>query len=150
MLAESGGRVVGLLQYQFGDARHHSRLDVLKLLVKVLGPIRFLRRLPAIWSRTTVDIDVPKNAFHITHLHMEEAARGQNVGTTLLNWGQVEAVKLGAEKMSLTTLPTNVNAIRFYERFGFTITKTASSPSYVKRTGIPGRLLLEKDLPGND
>ena len=150
MVAEVNGRVLGLLQYRFGDAGHRSRVDVLKLLVRVLGPVGFVRRLPALWSRTTVDIDVPKDSFHITHLHVDEAARGQNLGTKLLRWGEAEALRLGAKTMSLTTLPTNVDAVRFYERHGFKITKTVSSRSYAKHTGIPGRLLLQKDLPSGN
>ena len=38
VLAEDGEQVVGVLQYQFGDAPHHSRVEVFKLLLKVLGP----------------------------------------------------------------------------------------------------------------
>ena len=48
--------------------------------------------------------------------------------------------------MSLTAIPTNVGAIRLYERFGFRTTKTVTSSSYEKHTKIPGRVFLEKDL----
>src|SRR3954465_8359574 len=44
VLAQSGDHAVGVLQYQFGDAPHPSGVDVLKLLLKVLGPVGFVRR----------------------------------------------------------------------------------------------------------
>jgi ribosomal protein S18 acetylase RimI-like enzyme len=146
VLAQNGDHVVGVLQYQFGDAPHHSRVDVLKLLIKVLGPVGFVRRFPAIWSRTTVDIETPTDSLHVTNLHVEAAAQGQNVGTQLLAWAEDDARRIGAKKMTLTTIPTNVGGIRLYERFGFKTTKTVTSPSYEKHTQIPGRIFMEKEL----
>lgn len=146
VLAQNGDHVVGVLQYQFGDAPHHSRVDVVKLLIKVLGPIGFVRRLPAIHSRTTVDIETPTDSLHLTNLHVEEAARGQDVGTKLLQWAEDEARRIGASRMTITTIPTNVGGVRLYERFGFKTTKTVTSPSYEKHTGIPGRIFMEKEL----
>jgi ribosomal protein S18 acetylase RimI-like enzyme len=134
------------LQYQFGDAPHHSRVDVLKLLLKVLGPVGFVRRFPAIYSRTTVDVEIPTDSLHITNLHVEAAAQGQNVGTQLLTWAEAEARRIGARSMTLTTITSNTGGIRLYERFGFKTTKTVSSPSYEKHTGIHGRVFMEKEL----
>jgi len=146
VLAQNGDHVVGVLQYQFGDAPNHSRVDVVKLLIKVLGPVGFIRRFPAIYSRTTVDIETPTDSLHLTNLHVEAAARGQDVGTKLLQWAEDEARRIGATRMTITTIPTNVGGVRLYERFGFKITKTVTSPSYEKHTGIPGRIFMEKDL----
>ena len=145
-LAMIDDRVVGVIQYQFGDAPHHSRVDVLKLLIKVLGPIGFLRRLPAIRSRLTVDIDVPTDSLFITNFHVEEAARGQDVARQMLVWAEAEAHRIGARNMSLTTIPTYVAGLRVYEKYGFKTTKTVTSPSYEKYTGIKGRVFLEKEL----
>ncbi len=150
VFALNGDDEVGVLQYQFGDAPHHSRLDVLKLLVKVLGPIGFVRRFPAIYSRTTVDIDIPTDALHITNLHVEAAAQGQSIGTQLLTWAEAEARRIGARNMTLTTITSNTGGIRLYERFGFKTTRTVSSPSYEKRTGIHGRVFMEKELEPAD
>jgi ribosomal protein S18 acetylase RimI-like enzyme len=150
MLAEADGEVLGVFQYQFGDAPHHSRVDVLKVMLKVMGPFRLARKLPAIYSRTKIDIDIPTDSLFITNVHVDEAARGRDVGTTLLDWGLNEAVRLGARDMSVTTLPTNTDAIRFYEKFGFEITQTVTDPSYEKHTKIPGRVYLVKELPKPD
>jgi len=146
VLAEIDDHVVGVVQYQFGDAPHHSRVDVLRLLLQVLGPVKMVRRFPAIWSRTTVDIETPTDSLHLTNVSVEEAARGQDVGTKMLVWAEDEARRLGARMMSITAIPTNAGAIRLYERFGFRITKTVTSASYEKHTKIPGRIFLEKDL----
>jgi ribosomal protein S18 acetylase RimI-like enzyme len=146
VIAQNDERAIGVLQYQFGDAPHHSRVDVLKLLLKVLGPIGFVRRFPAIWSRTTVDIETPTDSLHVTNLHVEAAVRGQDVGTRLLAWAEAEARRVGAKNMTLTTIPTNVGGIRLYERFGFKTTKIVTSPSYEKYTRIPGRVFMEKEI----
>jgi len=145
-LAMIDDHVVGVIQYQFGDAPHHSRVEVLKLLIKVLGPIGFLRRLPAIRSRLTVDIDVPTDSLFITNFHVEVAARGQDVARQMLAWAEAEARRIGARNMSLTTIPTYVVGLKVYEKYGFKTTKTVTSPSYEKYTGIKGRVFLEKEL----
>ena len=147
VLAEADGQVLGVLQYQYGDAPHHSRLEVLKVMLKVLGPFRLARKLPAIYSRTKIDIDIPTDSLFLTNVHVDEAARGRDIGTKLLTWGQNEALRLGARDMSVTTLPTNADAIRFYEKFGFKIAKTVTDPTYEKHTKIPGRVYLVKELP---
>jgi ribosomal protein S18 acetylase RimI-like enzyme len=146
VLAMSNDKVVGVLQYQFGDAPHHSRADVFKLLLKVLGPIGLLRRATAIRSRLTVDIDVPADSLFITNFHVEASAHGQGVGTQMLVYAEAEARRIGARNMSLTTIPTYLAGLRLYERYGFKVTKTANSPSYEKHTGIKGRVFLEKEL----
>jgi GNAT superfamily N-acetyltransferase len=146
VLAQDDDHVVGVLQYQFGHAPHHSRLDVVKLLIKVLGPIGFIRRFPAIYSRTTVDVEVPTDSLFITNFHVEAAARGQDVGMQMLIWAEAEARRIGARNMSLTTIPTYVAGIRLYEKFGFKTTKSVTSATYKKHTGIPGRVFLEREL----
>jgi ribosomal protein S18 acetylase RimI-like enzyme len=145
-LAMTGDHVVGVIQYQFGDAPHHSRFDVLKVLLRVLGPIGLIRRMPAIRSRLTVDMDVPTDSLFITNFHVEEAARGQDVARQMLVWAEAEARRIGARNMSLTTIPTYVAGLKVYERYGFKTTKTVNSPSYEKHTGIKGRVFLEKEL----
>jgi ribosomal protein S18 acetylase RimI-like enzyme len=59
--------------------------------------------------------------------------------------GDREAARLGATNMSLTTTTANP-AQRLYKRAGFTITRTATDPSYKKYTGIDGRGLMEKPI----
>jgi GNAT superfamily N-acetyltransferase len=146
MLAESDGRVVGVLRYRIGEGTPHSRAEILRLLLKVLGPVRLARRLPAIWSRTTVDIPVPPDCLHLANVHVDAEARGLRVGTRLLEWAEEEAARHGAKRLSITTIAVNVDGIRFYEHCGFQVFKTANSPSYEKRTKIPGRVMLTKDV----
>jgi ribosomal protein S18 acetylase RimI-like enzyme len=147
VLAQDGDRIVGVLRYQFGEeSPHHSRVDVLRLLLELLGPIRLARRLPGIWSRTKVDVPIPADSLHIATLQVEPAARGQHVGRQLVEWAEAEAVRLGAGRMSIVTAPTNEGALKFYERLGFHVTKTVTDPSYEKHTGIPGRVYIEKVL----
>jgi hypothetical protein len=47
--------------------------------------------------------------------------------------------------MSLGTTITNP-ARHLYERHGFRVVETKTDPSYERYTGIPGRILMMKDL----
>ncbi|MGO9876521.1 MAG: GNAT family N-acetyltransferase [Acidimicrobiia bacterium] len=146
VLALRAGRVVGFLQYEYGRGRPHSRVEVVRFLLSLLGPIGLLSRLPGLWARTRVDIPIPTGSFHIANLDVEVAARGQGIGTQLLDHAEHEARRLGARRMSLITRTTNSTAIRLYERNGFVTTRTATHPSYEHHTGLSGRMLMEKDL----
>ena len=105
VIAMNNDHVVGVLQYQFGDAPHHSRVDVLKLLLKVLGPIGLLRlrRRFARGSRLT-STSPPTHSRH-------ELPRGSRVLTGRASarscscTRRSEARRIGARNMSLTTIP---------------------------------------------
>ena len=60
--------------------------------------------------------------FAPAHLHIDltAAARGQGVGTALIQTLKAELKTRGIAKVGLTVSRKNVNAIRFYERNGFT------------------------------
>jgi ribosomal protein S18 acetylase RimI-like enzyme len=57
---------------------------------------------------------------HLGRLAVAPAFRGQGYGTTLVRelcgWGRAE---LGVESCSLFVMPTNVQALRLYQRLGF-------------------------------
>lgn len=146
VVAETSHGIIGVLQFEFGDrGRPHSRVDVVRLLVSLLGPIGFLRRLSAVRSRSRIDIPIPPGSFHIANLQVDAARQGQGIGNQLLEWAEKEAHRLDAPRM---TLITNTDHARtsWYERFGFRTTQTATDPTFERYTGIRGRILMEKDL----
>lgn len=57
---------------------------------------------------------IARNAENIYALYVEAAARGQGIGTALLN-----DAKLSTSKLALTTLETNYRARKLYRREGF-------------------------------
>ena len=149
IVAQEGDAIVGVLQYEFGDlGKPHSRVDVLIMLLKLLGPIGLLRRIRAVQSRAKVDIPVPPGSFHLANLHVAPGYQDRGIGGKLLEWGENKAIELGAPRMTLITT-TDTGRIAWYERSGFKITKTATDPTYERYTKIAGRVLMEKDLSGS-
>jgi GNAT superfamily N-acetyltransferase len=143
VVAESDGRVVGVLQYTRGQSGTPITLGHVRLAVSVMGPIGVLRLLPRLRARTKVDMPIPVDSFYVAELHVDPKLRGQGVGGQLLDWAEQEATRLGDTRMTLTTTATNP-ARHLYERKGFTVTRSATDPSYERFTGIPGRVLMEK------
>ena len=147
VVAQESDAIVGVLQYQFGDlGRPHSRLEVVRMLVKLLGPVGFVRRIQAVQSRGKVDIPIPPGSFHLANLHVAPGYQDRGIGGQLLQWAQREAESCEAARMTLITT-TDHPRIPWYERFGFRITQTATDPTYERYTQIRGRVSMEKDLP---
>jgi ribosomal protein S18 acetylase RimI-like enzyme len=92
-----------------------------------------------------VQIPIPEESFYLTLVHVETSRQGDGIGSRLLEWANQEAARLGARRMTLTTM-SNSPAIGLYERNGFTITTTAAHPDYERRLNVPGRVLMEKVL----
>ena len=142
-VAETDDRVVGVVQYRFGDRGQHGRLVHLRILASLVGPIGVLRRAPRLVARMRAQIAIPPDSFYITLLQVDPAHQGDGVGTRLLEWSNDEATRLGARRMSLTTTLTNP-AIKLYQRCGYSITTTAAPPSYARRLQVGGRVLMER------
>ena len=144
-LAQADDRIVGVIQYRFGDRGRHGRLAHIRILASLVGPLGVVRRAPRLWARMRAHIPIPADAFYLTLVHVETSSQGEGIGTRLLEWADREAHRLGARRMCLTTTLDNP-ALQLYERNGYTVTATADDPVYVRRLGVPGRVLMEKEL----
>lgn len=143
VVAESDGRVVGVLQYNLGAGDIDITLALVRLALRTFGPVGTLRLLPRQRARARVNMPIPKDSCYIAEINVAPECRGGGVGGALLDWADGEAVRLGATRMTLTTTTVNP-ARRLYERKGFVVTKTATDSRYQHYTGIPGRVLMEK------
>ena len=144
-VAQEDDRVVGVIQYRFGDRGAHGRLAHVRILVSLVGPLGVVRRAPRLWARLRAQIHIPEDALYLTLVHVETASQGEGIGTCLLNWADREANRLGARRLCLTTTLDNP-ALKLYERNGYDVTETADDPVYARRLGVPGRVLMEKQL----
>jgi GNAT superfamily N-acetyltransferase len=63
-----------------------------------------------------------ENAVWLHDLYIDEAARGHNAGTLLLEESVKVAKEFGAERLMLSTATQNEFARKFFERNGFTTT----------------------------
>jgi ribosomal protein S18 acetylase RimI-like enzyme len=115
------------------------------LAVRVFGPLGALRLLSRENARRRVSFHTPSGTYHVAELHVDERWRGQGIGAAMLAHGERAARQGGYDRMSLTTTLSNP-ARRLYERTGFGTVETRTDPEYERITGIPGRVLMVKEL----
>ena len=149
VVAEADGKVEGVLQYTFGSEPPPARLDHVRLLLLLLGPIGLVRRLPLLRARERVKIPVPSDAFRVFNLQVDVEFRCRGIATQLLDWAEDEARRLGAPRMALLADSASA-AVRLYERNGYRTTRLATDPDYERYTQDPGRVLMEKELDSSD
>jgi GNAT superfamily N-acetyltransferase len=87
-------------------ARPEGRLAIAVLADQPVGCVA-LRRLD-------------NDSCEMKRLFVRQAARGRGIALALLTWLISEARSQGYSRMLADTLPTMKNALRLYERFGFT------------------------------
>jgi GNAT superfamily N-acetyltransferase len=62
-------------------------------------------------------------------LYVAEPARGKGVGAALIDAGIARARERGCRRIELDTSEDNENALRLYERFGFSTTSKSDPPA---------------------
>jgi GNAT superfamily N-acetyltransferase len=144
VVAEQDGEVVGLLQYAL-EKEYLPTFPVVWLLLKSVGPIGFVRRIPKLKALRRVNIDTPDGALNIEAINVDPAYQNQKIGTALLEWANEEAVRRKVKQMSVSTW-MGYRSITMYERDGFEQVETRQDTEYERYFGMPGRVLLVKNL----
>lgn len=144
VVAEQDGEVVGLLQYAL-EKEYLPTFPVVWLLLKSVGPIGFVRRIPKLKALRRVNIDTPDGALNIEAINVDPAYQNQKIGTALLEWANEEAVRRKVKRMSVSTW-MGYRSITMYERDGFEQVETRQDTEYERYFGVPGRVLLVKNL----
>jgi len=73
-------------------------------------------------------LPIPREAVYVMSLAVAPGRRGCGIGGMLLSRVVEQAVGAGARVVVLDTAPTNVDAIRFYERHGFAVVGHGRTP----------------------
>jgi GNAT superfamily N-acetyltransferase len=107
-------------------ARPEGRLALAVLSDQVVGCIA-LRRLD-------------NSSCEMKRLFVRHSARGKGIALALLTWLVAEARSQGYSRMLADTLPTMNDALRLYERFGFTPVESYSPKP------TPGAIYLQMKL----
>jgi GNAT superfamily N-acetyltransferase len=144
VVAEQDGQVVGLLQYAV-EKEHLPTLPVVWLLVKSVGPIGFLRRIPKLRALRRVNIATPEGALNIEAVNVDPAYQNQKIGSALLEWVNQEAIRRRVRQMTVSTW-IGYRSIALYERDGFKQVEAKRDVEYERYFGVPGRVLLVKEL----
>jgi len=150
VMCDVGGDAVGLIE-TIAHGRTLTRAEVVRmarafgggaLMIGLPGAIRFVR-----WriARSRVDAPRPSGSYYVAELAVDARWRNRGIGGALLAQAEGRARALGHRQMSLHTATDNP-ARHLYRRNGFRVTETRLDAGYERMTGIPGRLLMVKDL----
>jgi ribosomal protein S18 acetylase RimI-like enzyme len=149
VVAELDGRVVGLMEaMRPSDDATIKPLAVLRVLARALpivGPAGLLRYFRYQRARARVQVDRAPASFYIAELDVDPECRNRGIGGALLRYAEEVARREGFGLMSLTTTTINP-AQHLYQRNGFHVVETRLDSAYEAITGIPGRVLMVKDL----
>jgi len=148
-LAILDGQIVGVLEaYAADHPRKIPPMTMLRLLphaIRILGPAQAMRLPAALRARSRVDFSPVVDSYYIAELDVDERFRNRGIGGALLREGEAAARAAGHSRMSLTTAITNP-AQHLYERHGYRIIETKTDAAYARITGVPGRVLMVKEL----
>ena len=149
VLAIVEGEAVGLLETSRpGETSSVSPLAMLRVLTQgmmISGPRVLASYVRHERARSRVQVERPKDAYYIGELDVHPQSRNRGIGARLMVHAEGEARAGGFARMALTTGITNP-AQHLYTRSGFHIAESRSDAAYERITGIPGRMLMVKDL----
>jgi len=148
-VAEVDGVIAGFVEsYTVTDEGAPPLALVLKTLAQALpiaGPAGLLRFLRWQQARGRIEMRPPRGAYLVNEVDVHPAFRNRGIGGKLLDHAEADARRRGHGSMSLSTSTTNP-AQHLYTRHGYRIVETRLDAGYEKITGIPGRVLMVKDL----
>jgi len=134
VVADDGGDVVGFAWFSERGVSMWAGFRAAVTGLGWMGPIRLAARG---WPRQLVEISMP-DGIKLIELQVHPSRRGNGIGSALLAYVIAEA---GHRPISLTTRSDNP-ARRLYERHGFAVTAERAHPTFERRTGTPGRVLM--------
>lgn len=148
-VAVAAGEAVGLIELQrSGDGERMSPAAVLRVVgraLPVVGPGGLARYVRYQRARSRLSMPHPPDAMYIWELDVHPVWRNRGVGGLMLDHAEGRARREGFPRMALNTTTTNP-AQHLYARHGFRIVETRLDPAYERLTGIPGRVLMVKEL----
>lgn len=142
-----GARVEGEL---LGVAGLHHRAGVFSRLdfrasLRELGPARGCFAW-AVINLFSAGAGCPPDELRLAALAVDAAARGQGVGSVLLDAVCAKARREGFRAVRLEVVDTNTGARRLYERMGFSVVKTQRYPISPGWLGFSSDVVMVKPL----
>ena len=144
LVAVDGDAVVGFAMVSDGSDIPPA-LDLVRMAVRSLGVAGAARSGWRSRSRAKVHLAPPDGGLHLVELQVHPHRRGGGIGGLLLAAVESLAREQRAPHLSLTTGTTNP-ARRLYERHGYELVAETYDASYERVTGVPGRVLMVKQL----
>lgn len=149
LIAEFDGEAVGLLErLRSGERSSPGAFAMLRTLggaARVASPRLLARYAGYQRARARVNFNRPQAAYYVNELDVHLNFRNRGIGARLITHAAEEARAEQFPRMALTTTLTNP-AQRLYLRTGFRIVDVRRDAEYERITGIPGRVLMVREL----
>jgi diamine N-acetyltransferase len=87
-----------------------------------------------------------QNALELERIYLTKAVSGKGIGTAVMHWVFEQAVQEKAALLWLKVMDTAPDAVRFYEKLGFTICGTHQVDFPQKKEGMRGMYVMCKQL----
>lgn len=149
VVAELDGRVVGLMETtrpsEHATVTPLAALRALVSAIPIVGPAGVLRYVRYQRARARVQVERAPGSFYVAELDVHPDCRNRGIGGALLEHAEEAARREGFSLMSLATSTINP-AQHLYERHGFHVVERRLDAAYEAMTGIPGRVLMVKEL----
>ena len=149
VLAVIDAEPVGLMEtMRPADEVNISALTIVRVLARglmIVGPRGLARYLRWQTARSLVQVQPAPDSYYIAELDVHPRHRNRGIGAHLLRHAEREARNEGFSQMSLATSIINP-AQHLYTREGYRIIETRRDARYERISGIPGRVLMVKDL----
>lgn len=144
LVAERDGRIVGTLVIEPMYHTVEENRSFENYAVRMLGLPRMLWAGFLLWLMAHKPED---GEAHIADVGVAPDCQGEGIGTELMAHAEQWAHTHGRERLTLWVAATNENALRLYEKSGFTIAETRSNWILRLAFGIRDWHFMEKSLP---
>lgn len=111
------GKNAGMIVAYDWIANKREQTKTTLLIVRYMG-LKFFKQIkPMQWAAENLG-RIDDGTYYIASLALYEEFRNKGLGTEIMTFTQEQAEKAGANKIELDAETYNVDAIRFYKRFG--------------------------------
>jgi len=128
LFAQDGDDILGLVMGYDWQTKQREQLGTGYLMIKHLG-LQFFKVLPALLKLDAQVSRISREDYYIAFLAVYQQVQTRGVGTALMKRAEEDAVSCGAKFVCLDVETENENAVRFYEKRGYTIERTFSVTS---------------------
>lgn len=148
-LATVDGVVAGLLLTLRGDRLAHLEGTLANGIFKVYNPVQVIRM---VWRLMVLGYtkEAESDEYLVAHVAVAPEFRRRGIATQLLAEAEKEAGEQGYTKLVLEVEIGNNNALKAYEKFGFTKVLTTEFKRRAKILGCPGYYKMLKQLKGRE
>jgi len=144
-VAEQDGAARGVMQLVDRGSLERNEAGTGRAITAEVGLFGMLRRLPRFGRFEKLVVPVDADVLYVKLLAVDAAARGQGIGSRLIELAAEQAREQGLGRVALDVLVDNHGARRLYERHGFIVGQTTTDPKLERACGFTGFVRMERE-----